>query len=132
RYITRSEEEHAIGREQRQAGEVDVRKSVETERVSRTVPVTREEVTVERRPVSGDMCADARIAEDEIRVPIMEEEVVVEKRVAPKEELVIRKHAVADQKTVEADVRKERVDVDRKVDRDRDRDRDRDSGTERR
>src|SRR5690606_14045321 len=36
RYITRSEEELAIGREQRQAGEVDVRKSVETERVSRT------------------------------------------------------------------------------------------------
>ncbi|MHB1225532.1 MAG: DUF2382 domain-containing protein [Gemmatimonadaceae bacterium] len=136
RYITRSEEELAIGKRARQAGEVDVRKTVETERVSKTVPVTREEVTVERRPVTGDMRADAQIGEDEIRVPIMEEEVVVEKRVVPKEELVIKKHAVSDEKTVEADVRKERVDVDRNVDRNVDRiaDRgvDRDRGADRR
>lgn len=131
RYITRSEEELAIGKRARKAGEVDVRKTVETERVSKTVPVTREEVTVERRPVTGDMRADARIGEDEIRVPITEEEVVVEKRVVPKEELVIKKHAVSDQKTVEADVRKERVDVDRNVDRNVDRDTDRDREADR-
>lgn len=128
RYITRSEEELAIDKRARQAGEVDVRKTVETERVSKTVPVTREEVTVERRPVTGDMRADADIGEDAIRVPIMEEEVVVEKRVVPKEELVIKKHAVKDEKTIEADVRKERVDVDRNLDRGTDRD----SGADRR
>src|SRR5690606_23367895 len=113
-YLIRSEEELAVGKRQRQAGEVGVQKHVETEHVRESVPVTREEVTVERRPVR-DASATGRnpeIGEDEIRVPLMEEEVVAEKRAVPKEEVVIRKQAVQDEKTVEADLRKERVDVD--------------------
>ncbi len=78
----------------------------------------REEVTVERRPASGN--ADARIEGDVIRVPLMAEEVVAEKRVVPKEEIVIRKHAVKDEQEVDADVRKEPSDVKREgVDKDR-------------
>ena len=114
-YLTRSEEELAVGKRRVKAGEVDVRKRVETETVREQVPVAREEVTIERRPVQA---GDARegsgahdIGHDEIRVPLMAEKIVVDKRTVPKEELVIRKHAVQEEKTVKADVKKERVDV---------------------
>lgn len=112
RVITRSEEELAIGKRAVQTGEVAVHKIVETERVSERVPVTREEVTVERRPVEGGRAAAGEIGADEIRVPVREEQVVAEKRAVPKEEIVVRKQAVQDTETVEADLRKERVDVD--------------------
>ncbi len=110
--VTRSEEELAIGKRAVEAGEVGVRKRVETERVSERLPVTREEVTVERRPVESGMAAgDVDIGEDEIRVPLMEEEVIAEKRVVPKEEVVIRKEATQEERVVEDAVRKERIEV---------------------
>jgi uncharacterized protein (TIGR02271 family) len=77
------------------------------------VPVTREEVEIERRPVQpGAEARNVQIGEDEIRVPLMAEEVVAEKRVVPKEQVIIRKRPVTEQRTVQADVRKERIDVD--------------------
>lgn len=108
--LTLSEEELAVGKRQVAAGEVGVTKHVETEHVQQSVPVMREEVTVERRPATG-MSSEARIEEGEIHVPLSREEVIVEKRVVPKEELVIKKHQVQDQERVEADVRRERAEV---------------------
>ena len=105
-----SEEQLSIGKRQVAAGEAELRKTVETEHVRESVPVMREEVTVERRPLSADSAADAEIGEDEIRVPLMAEEVVVEKRVVPKEEVVLKKHAVQEERVVEEDLRRERVD----------------------
>jgi uncharacterized protein (TIGR02271 family) len=110
--LTRSEEELAVGTRRRMAGKVEVRKRVETEHVEQSVPVTREEVTVERRPARG-MAAKPEIGEDEIVVPVTEEEVVAAKRAVPKEEVVIKKRPVRDEKTVSADVKKERIDVER-------------------
>jgi uncharacterized protein (TIGR02271 family) len=110
--VTRAEEELAIGKRRVQAGEVNVEKQVETEHVSQPVTVRREEVSVERRPVEeGRRASGTEFGEDEIRIPVTEEEIVVEKRPVVKEEIVIRKHAVQDTEQVEADVRKERVDV---------------------
>jgi len=112
--ITRSEEELAIGKRAFQAGEVLIRKSVETERVRQPVTRRREEVEIERRPVeAGRADARADIGEDEIRVPVMEEEVVVEKRPVVKEEIVVKKRAVEETKNVEAELRKEKVDIDK-------------------
>jgi len=108
--LTLSEEELAVGKRRESAGEVQVQKRVETERVSESVPVMREEVTVERRPVAPGTAA-SNLEADEIRVPLTKEEVLVEKRVVPKEELVIKKHQVEDQELVEADVRRERAEV---------------------
>jgi uncharacterized protein (TIGR02271 family) len=112
--LTVSEEQLAVGKRQVPAGEVGVRKNVETRHVEQEVPLMREEVNVERRPISADTAAtgDIRISDGEIRVPVMREEAVVEKRLVPTEEIIIRKTAVRDTKTVEADLRRERVDVD--------------------
>ena len=114
-----SEEELAIGKRQVAAGEVDVRKHVETEHVRREVPLRHEEVEVERRPITdGYSATGATIGRDEdIRVPLHAEEAVVEKRVVPKEELVVRKHQVTETETVDADLRRERAEVDREVNR---------------
>jgi uncharacterized protein (TIGR02271 family) len=112
--IVRSEEELIVGRRRGDAGEVRVRKRVESEHVSRPVQLAHEEVTIERRPVTDpSMAAAPRIESDEIRVPLMEEEAVVEKRVVPREELVVRKREVRENETVEADLRRERIEVDR-------------------
>lgn len=108
--LTLAEEELAVGKRQVQGGEVGVQKRVETQRVQETVPVMREEVTIERRPATG-MSTAPQIGADEIRIPVAHEEVIVEKRVVPTEELVIKKHQVQDQQTVQADVRRERAEV---------------------
>ena len=111
-YLTRSEEQLAVGKRKVKAGAVDVKKRVETEHVKEAVPVMREEVTVERRPASASTSGKPTIGEDEIRVPLMEEQLVVEKRAVPKEEVIVRKQAKTDTKTVEADLRKEKIDID--------------------
>src|ERR687889_721411 len=70
-----------------------------------------EEVSVERVPVEGREASEAEIGEDEVSMPVVEEEVVVEKRPVVKEEFRIRKDVVEDEEIVEEDVRKEEVDV---------------------
>jgi len=111
-HLTLAEEELAVGKRRVSEGEVGIEKRVETEHVRQSVPVTREEVTVERRPATMRGTAP-EIGEDEIRVPLSHEEVTVEKRVVPKEELVIKKHEVQGEELVEADVRRERAEVHR-------------------
>ena len=106
-----SAEELNVGKRKVQAGEVGLRKTVETEHVTEKVPLVREEVTVERRPITDrSAAANAKIGEDEVRIPLMAEEAVVEKRTVPKEEVVARKRQVTDEQTVEADLRRERLD----------------------
>ena len=109
--VQRSEEELRAGTREREAGALNVRKRVVTERQQMEVPTRREEVTVDRVPVEGE-ATEAEIGEDEVRVPVTEEEVVVEKRPVAKEEVRIRKDVVEATETVEEDVRREEVDVD--------------------
>jgi uncharacterized protein (TIGR02271 family) len=108
--VQRSEEELRTGTREREAGEVGVRKQVHTEREQVRVPKRREEVSVERVPVNEEGTG-AEIGEDEVSVPVVEEEVVVDKRPVVKEEIRVRKDVVDDEQVVEEDVRKEEVDV---------------------
>jgi uncharacterized protein (TIGR02271 family) len=110
--VQRTEEELAAGTRERQAGALNVRKRVRTDREQIEVPTRHEEVTVERVPVSEGTATEAQIGEDEVRVPVTEEEVVVEKRPVAKEEVRIRKDVVEDTEVVEEDVRREEIDVD--------------------
>ena len=113
--LTRTEEELHIGKQKVAAGEVRVGKHVETEHVTQPVTRRREEVVVERRPVDAGARADAAISEDEVRIPLVEEEVIVEKRPVVKEELVVGKRVVEERDTVEADLRREEFDIDENV-----------------
>lgn len=109
--VQRAEEELRAGVREREAGRVSVRKRVRTERERIAVPKRREEVTVDRVPVN-ESAAEGQIGDDEISVPIVEEEIVVEKRPVVKEEIRVRKNVVEDEEVVEEDVRKEEIDID--------------------
>ena len=114
--VQRSEEELRAGVREREAGRVNVRKSVKTERELVQVPKRREEVDIERLPVEDEAketsgATEADIGEDEVSVPVTEEEVVVEKRAVAKEEVRLRKDVVEDTEVVEEDVRREEVEV---------------------
>lgn len=112
--LTRSEEELVVGKRQVQAGEVDLRKTVETEHVSKSVPLMHEEIEVERHAISGGASdRNVEIGEQDIRIPLTAEEAVVGKRVVGKEEIVVTKHATEATKNIEADLRKERIDIDK-------------------
>jgi len=116
-HMTRAEEELDIEKRRMEAGEVDLHKRVEKEHVSRPVTKSHEEAIVERRPITREgMRADTNLENEDIRIPLMEEEVVVEKHVVPKEELVVKKRRVEETENVEADLRRERVDIERKGD----------------
>jgi uncharacterized protein (TIGR02271 family) len=110
--VRRVEEELRAGTRERDAGTVRVRKRVVTERRREEVPTRREEVHVERVPVVGEAAPEAEIREDEVVIPLTEEEVVVEKRPVAREEIRIRKEVVEDTEVVEADVRREEVEID--------------------
>lgn len=117
--VQRTEEELRAGTREREAGGLNVRKRVRTDRESVVVPKKREEVRVERVPVEGE-AAEAEIGDDEIRVPVTEEEVVVEKRPVAREEIRIRKDVVQDEEVVEEDVRREEIEIDDETERRRD------------
>ncbi|HEX5912742.1 MAG TPA: DUF2382 domain-containing protein, partial [Rubrobacter sp.] len=122
--VRRSEDEIRVETREREAGEIRVRKRVHTERERFTVPKKRVEVSVDRVPVEGDVPAGdeaataPQIGEEEIVVPVVEEEIVVEKRPVVKEEIRIRKEVVEDVEVVEEDVRREEVEIDDQTGRD--------------
>jgi uncharacterized protein (TIGR02271 family) len=102
--MTRSEEELRVGTAQRGRGRVRLRKYVTTEQRQVTVPVQREEVRVEREPIT-DANLDAatrgpEISEEEHQVVLHEEEPVVEKRVVPRERVRLDKETVTEQEQV--------------------------------
>src|SRR5215204_3399308 len=108
--VQRTEEELVAGTREREAGQVKVSKQVHTEREQLRVPTRHEEVSVERVPVNEEGTG-AEIGEDEISMPVVEEEVVTDKRPVVKEEIRVRKDVVQDEELVEEDVRREEVDI---------------------
>lgn len=108
--VSRSEEELRAGTREREAGAMKVRKRVRTDRERIEVPTKREEVNIERVPVN-EAASESEIGEDEVVVPVVEEEVVVSKQAVKKEEIRLKKNVVEDTQVVEEDVRKEEVEI---------------------
>jgi uncharacterized protein (TIGR02271 family) len=114
--MTRSEEELRVGTETRERGRARLRKYVTTEQVTKTVPVQREEVRVEREPIT-DANLDAAtsgpaISEEEHEVVLHEEEPVIEKRAVPRERVRLDTETVTDERQVSEEVRKEQIEID--------------------
>jgi uncharacterized protein (TIGR02271 family) len=114
--MTRSEEELQVGTQTRERGRARLRKYVTTEQQQVTVPVQREEVRVEREPIT-DANLDAAtsgpaISEEEHEVTLHEEEPVVEKRAVPRERVRLDTETVTEERQVAEEVRKEQIDLD--------------------
>lgn len=113
--MTRSEEELDIEKSRRETGRVRLRKHVVTDHVTKTVPVQREEVRIEREPITEGNVDDATsgpdLTDDEHEVVLHEEEVDVEKRTVPQERIRLDKDVHTEQREVSEDVAREEIDV---------------------
>jgi uncharacterized protein (TIGR02271 family) len=112
--MTRSEERLNVGKETVEAGRARLRKYVVTENVTRTVPVSHEEVRVEREPIT-DANRDAAvsgepISEEEHEVTLHAERPVVEKEAVPVERVRLATDTVTQDAQVSESVRKEQID----------------------
>jgi uncharacterized protein (TIGR02271 family) len=117
RKIEVREEELRATKRPVQTGEVRVRKEVVTENQTLQVPVTREEVVIERHPASGPAAPGADVrAGEEVRIPVMQEKVHVEKEAVVTEEVSVGTRKVQDTQAVSGTVRKEQVKVDQEGD----------------
>jgi uncharacterized protein (TIGR02271 family) len=114
--MTRSEEELRVGTTEREAGRVRLKKYVVEDEVTQTVPVRREEVRVEREPITdanvSDATAGPEISEEEHEVVLQEEQPVAEKRTVPKERVRLDKDVHTEEREVSDTLRKEQIDVD--------------------
>jgi len=105
------EEQMNVQKQPVQTGEVRVRKEVHTEHKTIEVPVKKEEVVIERRAASGTASSSGIGANQEIRIPVTEEQVHIEKTPVVKEEVTVGKRTVTDTERVSGTVRKEEVKV---------------------
>jgi uncharacterized protein (TIGR02271 family) len=114
--MTISEERVNVGTQQVEAGRARLRKYVVTENVTQTVPVSHEEVRVQREPITdanvGDALDGPAISEEEHEVTLHAERPVVEKEAVPVERVRLDTETVTEQQQVSETVRKERVDTD--------------------
>lgn len=113
--MTRSEERMHVGTERREVGRARLRKYVVTEEVQQTVPVRREEVRVEREPITDDNMDAAlsgpEITEAEHEVTLHEERPVTHTETVPVERLRMTTDEHTEQETVRGQVRKERIET---------------------
>lgn len=120
--LTLHEERLVADKESVETGEVRVRKEVVTETKTIEVPVTREEVVIERHAVRAEdgvsrsgasdnlMASEIREGE-EIRIPLSEEEVHFEKRTVPVEEISVGKRQVVETRSATEELRHEEARV---------------------
>jgi uncharacterized protein (TIGR02271 family) len=114
--MTRSEEQLRVGTERTEAGRARLRKYVTTETETRTVPVSKETVHVEREPITdanmGNAMDGPAISEEEHEVVLTEERAVVQKEAVPVERVRLDKDTVTENVQVTEEVRKEQIDMD--------------------
>jgi uncharacterized protein (TIGR02271 family) len=114
--MTRSEERLDVGTRSEEVGRARLRKYVVTENVTETVPVAREEVRVEREPITdanvGNAMDGPAISEEEHEVTLHAERPVVQKDAVPVERVRLGKETVTEEAQVSEGVRKEQIEVD--------------------
>ena len=113
--MTRSEERLHVGTEKVQTGVARLRKYIVTENVTQTVPVSHEEVRIEREPIT-DANRDAalsgkELSEEEHEVTLTEERVITTKETVPVERVRLGTETVTGEQQVNETVRKEQIDT---------------------
>ena len=113
--MTRSEERLNVGTQQVESGRAKLRKYVVTEDVTTTVPVSHEEVRLEREPITdanvGDAMSGGDITEEEHEVTLHAEQPVVAKETVPVERVRLATETVTENEEVTEQVRKEQIDT---------------------
>jgi uncharacterized protein (TIGR02271 family) len=104
-----------VGTENIEAGRARLRKYVVTDEVSKTVPVSHEEVRIEREPITdanrGAAMSGADISEAEHEITLHAERPVVSKETVAVERVKLGTETVTEDQTVTEQVRKEQIDA---------------------
>jgi uncharacterized protein (TIGR02271 family) len=113
--MTRSEEQLHVGTEKVEAGRARLVKHIVTENQTVTVPVSHEEVTLTREPITeaniGDATAGPDLSEEEHEVILTEERVVVGKETVPVERVALGTETVTEQQQVNEQVAHEEIEL---------------------
>jgi len=114
--MTRSEERLTVGTQTQEVGKARLRKHVVTEQQNVTVPVQRDEIRLEREPIT-DANVDAAmtgpaISDEEHEVPLYADRPVVDTEAVPVERVRLGKETVTEQETVGGEVRREQIEFD--------------------
>ncbi|WP_043674519.1 DUF2382 domain-containing protein [Clavibacter michiganensis] len=114
--MTRSEEQLHVGTERVETGRARLRKHVVTEQQTVTVPVSHEEVRLEREPITdgnvGAATSGPDLSDEEHEVVLTEERPVVQMETVPVERVKLGTETVTDERTVTEDVRHEEIEID--------------------
>ena len=107
-----SAEELRVRRIEEEAGRLRTSKRVETRQVEHTVDRQVEQASMDREaPLEGDSGEIETLEDGSISIPVFEEQLVIEKRLVVRERVIIRKHTITQQQHVQADLRREHLDV---------------------
>jgi uncharacterized protein (TIGR02271 family) len=111
--IQLNEERAEVRKQQKDIGGVRLRKIIRTETVDKPVELTHEDVEIERVPAGKGQTAPSNLEEDEIYIPLRQEEAVVHKETHPKEQVRVNKKTERERKDVSETVRKEDLEIER-------------------
>lgn len=115
--LIRHEEELRVGTAIEPVGEIHARKRIDVETVGRDFPRALEQARFERVEArEGDSGEVETLPDGSVSIPLLEEELVVTKRVVVRERVVIRKESVVEHERVEAELRSERIEIDERSD----------------
>lgn len=112
------EEQLEVHKERVQTSEINVNKRIVEEQQHMDVPVERDDVIVERRPVADNGDSNEEIKRepyqvgDELHIPVVEERLVVTKKEVVTEEIIVTKRKISDTEHISETVRREEVDID--------------------
>lgn len=114
--MTRSEERLHVGTETTEAGRARLRKYIVAEQVSRTVPVSHDEVRVTHEPITdanvGDALSGGDLTEETHEVTLTADRVVTDKETVPVERVQLGTETVTEQQKVTEEVRHEEIELD--------------------
>jgi len=111
--VVRSEEELQVDTTRHEVGRVRARKVVDTEHVSQVVPRAIEHADVERvAPDRDDSGQVETLSDGSVSIPVVEERLVIQKQLVVIERVIIRKSRTTQDHQIEADLRREHVDID--------------------
>ena len=109
--LTRSAEELRITTHRRAIQRARLTRYVETETVTRTVEVRREQVRVDYEPVASQADEPIGSADGRGWVVLYDEEVVLTTRRVPRERVRLRTHSVTEEREITEGLRTEQIDV---------------------
>ena len=109
--VIRHEERLNVGTETHETGRVRIRKHVVTEQQTIQVPVSHEEIRIERVDIADGEATGRELAEGETEVILHEERPVVSKDTVAVERISVGKEQVTENQTVSESISKEQVDV---------------------